>query len=211
MKLAFQTLSLVFILSFATSLSGDPYFLAELKKAPDAKTAKTLLLKEFPVPDTRSKSHMNTFIRDLSIEDLKQLPDFTIKTLFESPRIRYGTANATLKKIGGSIENKTIDENTPTKTLVLLEAVFGSMDAAEVRAYRSLRPDLSSKTREILNGSLVSFISHSVLGYKKSKKELSGVGKMLMLTTEVGMGLACLLYTSPSPRDATLSRMPSSA
>ena len=24
-------------------------------------------------------------------------------------------------------------------------------------------------------------------------------------------GIACLLYTSPSPRDATLSRMPSSA
>ena len=24
-------------------------------------------------------------------------------------------------------------------------------------------------------------------------------------------GMACLLYTSPSPRDATLSRMPSSA
>ena len=27
----------------------------------------------------------------------------------------------------------------------------------------------------------------------------------------VGQGLSCLLYTSPSPRDATLSRMPSSA
>ena len=26
-----------------------------------------------------------------------------------------------------------------------------------------------------------------------------------------GMCIACLLYTSPSPRDATLSRMPSSA
>ena len=26
-----------------------------------------------------------------------------------------------------------------------------------------------------------------------------------------GNGYACLLYTSPSPRDATLSRMPSSA
>ena len=26
-----------------------------------------------------------------------------------------------------------------------------------------------------------------------------------------GAGLGCLLYTSPSPRDATLSRMPSSA
>ena len=28
---------------------------------------------------------------------------------------------------------------------------------------------------------------------------------------ELGTELACLLYTSPSPRDATLSRMPSSA
>ena len=29
--------------------------------------------------------------------------------------------------------------------------------------------------------------------------------------TMAQMGWACLLYTSPSPRDATLSRMPSSA
>ena len=27
----------------------------------------------------------------------------------------------------------------------------------------------------------------------------------------IGTGTGCLLYTSPSPRDATLSRMPSSA
>ena len=27
----------------------------------------------------------------------------------------------------------------------------------------------------------------------------------------IGMGLVCLLYTSPSPRDGLLSRMPSSA
>ena len=31
------------------------------------------------------------------------------------------------------------------------------------------------------------------------------------LPTEIPLGFACLLYTSPSPRDATLSRMPSSA
>ena len=30
-------------------------------------------------------------------------------------------------------------------------------------------------------------------------------------TNDRGWHLACLLYTSPSPRDATLSRMPSSA
>ena len=36
----------------------------------------------------------------------------------------------------------------------------------------------------------------------------------LLETTELesgGVYTACLLYTSPSPRDATLSRMPSSA
>ena len=36
---------------------------------------------------------------------------------------------------------------------------------------------------------------------------------MSLTTPGCGMGqyMACLLYTSPSPRDATLSRMPSSA
>ena len=35
-------------------------------------------------------------------------------------------------------------------------------------------------------------------------------GGQLMITTDVE-NYPCLLYTSPSPRDATLSRMPSSA
>ena len=36
----------------------------------------------------------------------------------------------------------------------------------------------------------------------------NGVGPMIGLRADMD---ACLLYTSPSPRDATLSRMPSSA
>ena len=32
-----------------------------------------------------------------------------------------------------------------------------------------------------------------------------------MKKANVGVDISCLLYTSPSPRDATLSRMPSSA
>ena len=35
--------------------------------------------------------------------------------------------------------------------------------------------------------------------------------KMNMVRVETDKDFACLLYTSPSPRDATLSRMPSSA
>ena len=37
-----------------------------------------------------------------------------------------------------------------------------------------------------------------------------GLGKQF-LTIKSALDKACLLYTSPSPRDATLSRMPSSA
>ena len=40
---------------------------------------------------------------------------------------------------------------------------------------------------------------------------LTGIGGTGVLTISAILGMACLLYTSPSPRDATLSRMPSSA
>ena len=43
---------------------------------------------------------------------------------------------------------------------------------------------------------------------RRSAPVLSGPGESNRLVTRVK---ACLLYTSPSPRDATLSRMPSSA
>ena len=40
----------------------------------------------------------------------------------------------------------------------------------------------------------------------------SGCGKSTLLRMVAGLeDITCLLYTSPSPRDATLSRMPSSA
>ena len=37
------------------------------------------------------------------------------------------------------------------------------------------------------------------------------IGQSLVVTNNSGDVEICLLYTSPSPRDATLSRMPSSA
>ena len=37
------------------------------------------------------------------------------------------------------------------------------------------------------------------------------VSKDKAILTNFGLQIPCLLYTSPSPRDATLSRMPSSA
>ena len=42
----------------------------------------------------------------------------------------------------------------------------------------------------------------------KLLKKVSGVGEIMHINQSIN---SCLLYTSPSPRDATLSRMPSSA
>ena len=63
-------------------------------------------------------------------------------------------------------------------------------------------------------------ISKEVLGtdFKKLIEEgtaedlaATQVTQPLLLTANYALWKACLLYTSPSPRDATLSRMPSSA
>ena len=42
-------------------------------------------------------------------------------------------------------------------------------------------------------------------------KEQNGLCVYCEIDLKDGLGRSCLLYTSPSPRDATLSRMPSSA
>ena len=46
---------------------------------------------------------------------------------------------------------------------------------------------------------------------KRSDKEETPYGTVIIATRNEYQYPACLLYTSPSPRDATLSRMPSSA
>ena len=43
------------------------------------------------------------------------------------------------------------------------------------------------------------------------QQHILGEGKLLRRAIEADRFTSCLLYTSPSPRDATLSRMPSSA
>ena len=45
----------------------------------------------------------------------------------------------------------------------------------------------------------------------RDPKLLDEIYKAVMAAIRLEVGVPCLLYTSPSPRDATLSRMPSSA
>ena len=54
------------------------------------------------------------------------------------------------------------------------------------------------------------FISHLITKVDQIREDLGGVGDILDEAMHRRL-IICLLYTSPSPRDATLSRMPSSA
>ena len=49
-----------------------------------------------------------------------------------------------------------------------------------------------------------------VLALRQLRRECR-LSEYLVLIFALVLSVACLLYTSPSPRDATLSRMPSSA
>ena len=65
-----------------------------------------------------------------------------------------------------------------------------------------------NKGLDALKNKLLEIVGHYAYGFDEEKLE-EAIGKILK---ERGLTIStCLLYTSPSPRDATLSRMPSSA
>ena len=61
-----------------------------------------------------------------------------------------------------------------------------------------------------LAGKIMGTLLGALLGFNG---DIGGVGfaMVLLMVLTVYLKDICLLYTSPSPRDATLSRMPSSA
>ena len=58
------------------------------------------------------------------------------------------------------------------------------------------------------NGNVVSWASAGQKGFKGSRKSTPYAAQV---AADAAAAKACLLYTSPSPRDRSLSRMPSSA
>ena len=86
-------------------------------------------------------------------------------------------------------------------SLFILSAIFTIED--------SLKKELNNNARALLGGDLE-------IDYNRNQGNLELINKVKEFTTvsqmiEFSTMLSCLLYTSPSPRDATLSRMPSSA
>ena len=62
-----------------------------------------------------------------------------------------------------------------------------------------------------VTGAFGIYLSLIGLGEKNWKEELQQTADYLKSARPTAVNLACLLYTSPSPRDRTRSRMPSSA
>ena len=58
---------------------------------------------------------------------------------------------------------------------------------------------------------IVQSSSQTAIAWKVLKYALLTTGALIMVVPFIDMFLGCLLYTSPSPRDLSTSRMPSSA
>ena len=79
---------------------------------------------------------------------------------------------------------------------------------------------MGKDTEEMYHGKFITFEGTEGVGkttqIELAKKYLQSRNIESLITrepggTKIGERISCLLYTSPSPRDATLSRMPSSA
>ena len=78
---------------------------------------------------------------------------------------------------------------------------------------KSLDRDQATEIKKILNQFGVIFIKEQNLDPETYQNFVKTIGQPVVYPRLKGLDekFPCLLYTSPSPRDATLSRMPSSA
>ena len=76
-----------------------------------------------------------------------------------------------------------------------------------------LKKILSKKRKIDEHETIALYEKFSVMVLNKFPTKLNDIGSSSIsyLTRNVSINRACLLYTSPSPRDGLLSRMPSSA
>ena len=95
---------------------------------------------------------------------------------------------------------------TAQSTIVVFEEAEGPDDTCDLRLNDGGPYEVSiSGARAVIyeNGSVVPIPQGARVNYLQVDRTFG--------STAVGINESCLLYTSPSPRDATLSRMPSSA
>ena len=148
------------------------------------------------------------------------------KNDFGTDRVKEASAHFGVKtpSIYRRLENKFF-QDAITKTSKgnwtftvreVLEKTYDSAPAVQSKVAQKLVPDKDANFVPFGNFNDVKKVIKSKIFYPLFITGLSGNGKTLGIEqacSQLNRELirVCLLYTSPSPRDATLSRMPSSA
>ena len=110
------------------------------------------------------------------------------------------------------LERSTLAERRPVEQL---ETIRKMLAHADLIVTARIEGRLVGISRALTDYAFVTYLSD--LGVDEAH-QAQGIGRELIRRTHEAAGtgtqlvlLACLLYTSPSPRDGLLSRMPSSA
>ena len=109
----------------------------------------------------------------------------------DSKNIVFSGVGKTKEEIRLAVENNIFSINIESESE--LERIIKIVEEVDKKVDCAIRvnPDISAESHPYIT-----------TGLKTSK---------FGVTSQVALTMSCLLYTSPSPRDATLSRMPSSA
>ena len=121
----------------------------------------------------------------------------SISNVFSAAAFRYGhtTINSTIVRMSN---DGTIMEEGNT---LLKEIFFNPMTLMEAGGMEALMKGMSTQVQQELDCKIIDDLRNFLFGPP-------GAGGLDLAAINIQ---SCLLYTSPSPRDATLSRMPSSA
>ena len=108
-----------------------------------------------------------------------------------------------------SIITPQTETSEAAKYLAEIEKLEAEIEAGKVTEIGVSKTLLAKKTE--LERRVLALKTQVPEPAQKPSFLLSGVLSAIILLSVLGLYMTCLLYTSPSPRDATLSRMPSSA
>ena len=164
-------------------------------------TKRNTTLQETPVAVTVTTSDVIEKAQILDIKDLQTVvPTFRVSQLQNA-----GNTTLSIRGLGNGGNNIGIEPSVG----LYIDGVYRSRAAAQIGDLPKLeRVEVVSGPQSTLFGKNAPV---GVVSIVTAKPEYETTGFV-----EAGVGnfdqfYACLLYTSPSPRDATLSRMPSSA
>ena len=175
----------------------DRYLRLKIGKIPQSLIEKSLRSGKIKVNNKKVKSSLK-----VNLNDRVDLYNFEFKEQILEKKIKFSPSNKIIKEN----ENLIIDNN---ENFVVLNKSAGISVQGGTKSKKNLI-DIFSKS-EI-------FQDTKPFSVHRLDKETSGVFIIAknretaqLLTSLFRMRKVCLLYTSPSPRDRTRSRMPSSA